>query len=758
MNREMTVKVGMRSLAFLLLLVLIQPALAASRPEINVVANWVPGTTLDTNGADERFVDLQLQVQGNVQFWAVEMSCQIGRGDELEFVSINLPTNVWGTESAQFTILPQPDDNTNGTLTYTPTTDIYNADGRGTLEFTPTRLGITTAPLGINGADYTLTLANVRFRVLPQDRNGSVRVNCRTMEFLDRNGERVERGRQTRTPDLEIITGYVLSGTVARQGGRDTENVEVTCTNYPDGPTTPGTAVTYPSVLTDRRGEFTFDQDGGSELRALGYYECVFISKSDGSNSDDVLLSSTSTFVLRTPQYSLLPVVLRTGNVDESGDGIVDIFDISVLAGVYGQSYSDPYGTGDVNGDEDVDDADLTLTAANNGLDGPLDADHVLYGLGRDFSEDEIFPYSQLWWGFPGEGYTYPLVNRSRTRDFWPQLSPDGTQVAYIAVSDRRGESTYELSYLDVERGRGSTARFPREFDYQHLAPSWSPDGSRVAFICTTRGEVGDPDTEGYLYNNGDICIVNADDSRGDTAYNLGVKSEIFPPAWLEYDVDDSTPGLQAGYVIIYPDFDSGKLRYVDLYSELSGEVPVSAGGSDVLDQPIVVDYSHTASVDGTTNALSIDSFLGYRFSDGGDPYLKVGSISYDPAGGFAGGITNAVDGTTHVALEGTGTPDTTGVDYYDLSPSLDILFYYEYNYAIDNTLAPFQFHIFAHDDANPLTAPLTWNTSATSYFVDSVVGNPFAALDGFGAYDPQTNPLNLTELHANRMTFDWIP
>jgi hypothetical protein len=609
----------------------------------------------------------------------------------------------------------------------------------------------------VNGADFSLVLANVRFRVAELSNNTNVRVLCRTMEFLDRNGERVQRGRQTRTPNLEILTGYTLTGTASRQGSRDQANIEVTCTNFPDGPTTPGTAVTYPSILTARNGSYTFDEDGGAELRALGYYECDFVSKSDGTNPDSAFLTSTSTFVLRTPQYSLLPVVLRTGNVDASADEEVDFAgDVFTLAGVFGNIYGTPYDSGDVNGDRRVDDSDLTLTAANVGLDGPLDADHLVYGLGRDFSSDEIFPYSQLWWGFPGEGATYPLINRSRTRDFWPALSPDGSQIAFIGVTDRRGESTYGMYYLDVSRGRAVPARFPRGFDYELLAPSWSPDGSQVAFICTTRGDEAPELGEGYIFNNGDICIVNSDDPRGDTVYNLGVKSEIFPPAWLEYDAEPGA-GYSPGYVIIYPDYDTGKLYYYDLNAGVGGQVPVNAGSSDVLDLPTVVNYTHSATVDGVTNALSIDTFLAYRFSDGGDPYLKVGTITYDPVSGFGGGITSVVNGTDHVALEGTGTPDTTGVDYYDLSPSLDLVFYYEYNYAIDNTLAPFAFHIHNHDDANPLTAPLAWNVSAETYFVDSVVGNPIANLDGGSIYDPDGFG-GTTELHANRMTLDWVP
>ncbi len=740
MKQPLLIRFGMRGIVFLLLLMLIQPVFAAARPYMNVVANWTPSETLDTSGADERFVELQLLAQGNVQFWAVEMSCSVGRGTELEFISLQAPNNVWGTNGTEMTVVPLPDGDNNNIFTYADTTDIFNDDGRGTLSFTLTRLGVTTAPLGVNGADYSFVLANVRFKVAEADRNTNVGVNCRTMEFLDRDGNRVQRGRQTRTSALQILTGYTLSGSASRQGSRDSSNIAVTCTHDPAG-----TPTVFGPTLTDRNGNFTFDEDGGGELRKLGLYECTFESQTDGVTPDVPYLISQTAFYLNTPELELLPVVLQTGDVAED-DQITVVGDVFGLAAVYDTTVANPFDTGDVNGDRRVDETDLSLTASNVGLTGPINGDHIIYGLGRDFSSDVIFPNSQLWWGFAGEGSTYPLINRSRTRDFWPQLSPDGSTIVYTAALDRRGVTSYDLYYLDVDRGRASAARLPRSFTDEALAPSWSPDGSMVAFICTPRGEVGDPDLEGYLYNNGDICIVNSTDSRGDTLYNLNVRAEIFPPAWLAYDNGDSS-----GYVLIYADFDTGKLRYYDLVQGISGQVNVNNEGiptADVYDMPVIVSDINSGSNPPIT-------YLAYRFSasGSGDPYLQIGDVGYDPITGFSGGVMLDTSDPNHYALEGTGTPDTTGVDYYEISPTMDILFYHEYNYAIANSLAPDQFHI--HNLVS--SSPFVWS-GAVDYFIDSVVGNSFAALDGFGTYNPMVNPTVPTELHATRMSFDWVP
>lgn len=726
------------SLLLGLLLLAVHPVLGAARPEINVLANWTPSEQLTSIAGDDRFVDLQLYAQGNAQFWAAEIGCSIGRGDELEFVSINFPTNVWGTINNTMTIVPPGTDQGDGTFTYPTPTDIYNGDGRGGLEFTATRLGITTAPLGTNGQDYTILLATVRFRVLDLDRDSRVRTSCRTLNFLNRDGETAVRGRQTRSDDLEVLIGYTLEGTVLRQGARSHDNVEVTCTNV-------DTANVYGPVMSGRRGEFEFGgaRDKVDALRDFGLYRCDFISMLDGANPDTAFLDTEIYFYLNTPSYTLLPIYLRAGDFEPNpgGNDLIDVLDVVEVTTNYGTSVANAYDTGDANGDRNVDDSDLAIIAANAGLDAsvnPLEAAHLVYGLGRDFDPDEAFPNSKLWWGTPGSGQTFALDSRSRTRDFWPNVSPNGLEAVYVTEDSRSG--LHELAVIDMTSGRSSSYRTPRGWTDHILAPSFSPDGSRIAFICTEEGDL--VEQTGYLYNEGDICILNAGDTRFDTLVRLDVSSEIFPPAWMEYDADDTTPEVEAAYLIIYPGTD-GQLHYYDFLTELSGTVPVNGAGGNTLDLPVVQTYIRDLA-----GPDLYETYLAYRFDDGGDPYIKIGSIEYDPTTGFDGNVIT----TAHISFDGTGTPDTRGVDYFDVSPGLDVIMYYEYNYAIANTLAPNQFHIFDHNDATPLT----WQTSAVSFFVDSVVGNPVGNLNGSGIWQPGSN--SATELHAHRMAFDYIP
>jgi Tol biopolymer transport system component len=121
--------------------------------------------------------------------------------------------------------------------------------------------------------------------------------------------------------------------------------------------------------------------------------------------------------------------------------------------------------------------------------------------------------------------------------DRWPSWSPDGSRIAFMGVADSVGYSIF------VENSDG-TARGRLTFGAD-LEPEWSPEGTRIAYI------------EFSLTIPSQIFVMNADGS-GQQA--LGSEGQPFDPAWspdghqLAYDRNtfDSTSTASDGPVEIF--------------------------------------------------------------------------------------------------------------------------------------------------------------------------------------------------------------
>lgn len=681
---------------FLVAIMSFQTVVAQFRPDMSIYVNWTPDQQLTSISGDTRYVNMDIYVDGNIQFWATAISCNVGTGTQLTFDSIDFGDD-WGVENSDFTAV-------------TANGQYYSTNG--ILAFSASRVGANNTPMGLNGANYTLLLASVRFQVNELGSNTSVAASCRIMNFLDRDGNLAIRARQTRLNDLKVLVGYTLTGTTLRQGSRTHTNIAVNCTHDPFGSPT-----VYGPVYSSLTGSFSFG--GTSVLRDFGLYQCEFESKLDKSSENTAILRSQLYFSLDTPYQNIMPVVLRSGDFIRTGGGDTDIInfnDLIPLTAAFGLSGALPFTAGDTNGDGLRNDSDLAILAGNIAYadtPSPLSIDHVIYGLGRDFDTKEIFPNSKIWWGNSESGQVFELVSRSRTRDFWPQLSPDGSEIVYNSIDTRTGR--YLLSFASISTRRGVTVRAPRDFTDEMLASSWSPDGNRIAFICT--------DSNSLQFNHGNICIVNRDDNSLATLYKLNVDSKIFPPAWL------------SNYGIVFAN-PNGDLYYVDITNGQQVVLPVDSSSGNTLDMPIIVDYIFDDNL-----------YLSYRFSAGGNttPHIRIGTIAYDGTS-FTGGVTATLS-ASHVALSSA----TLGVDYYDVSPSLDVMFYHDYSYALANIAGnPYQFVSLYHIAASPLT----WS-SPVKHLPDGYIGNPIT--DEFGSIW-NGNPNVRTLLHAQRATFDWVP
>lgn len=121
--------------------------------------------------------------------------------------------------------------------------------------------------------------------------------------------------------------------------------------------------------------------------------------------------------------------------------------------------------------------------------------------------------------------------------DRWPSWSPDGSRIAFMGVADSVGYSIF------VENSDGTARRrltFGTDFE-----PEWSPVGARIAFI------------ELPLSLPSQILVINADGS-GQQA--LESEGQPYDPAWspdgfqLAYDREtfDSTSNESTGPVEIF--------------------------------------------------------------------------------------------------------------------------------------------------------------------------------------------------------------
>src|SRR4030095_1418142 len=101
------------------------------------------------------------------------------------------------------------------------------------------------------------------------------------------------------------------------------------------------------------------------------------------------------------------------------------------------------------------------------------------------------------------KGPTRNLTHSSGAHDKWPSWSPDGSQIAFI--SDMSGE---EELYLVAQDGLKKPEQITRGGSAMRYQPEWSADGKRIAF--------GDKDGKAQVVTLADRKMVEvADSPRG---------------------------------------------------------------------------------------------------------------------------------------------------------------------------------------------------------------------------------------------------
>ncbi len=677
---------GMLILPIVLLVAV--PALAQTRPEMTIFIVWQPGEQLSSTTAplDTRYVDVQILGQGNVHFWAMNLKC-------------NFTPSVLSVDSSVDEVIFGPDWGGPGEfIAVGPGGEDYEYASNGDLTLVATRQG-TVPSLGVNGQTYTILLATVRLRVAELTKNSAASARCTTMDFLDRDGNTIVRGRQASTPTLSVLTGYALSGKVLLQGLRSHGGISVVCQNQ-------DSLTNYGPVTTNSSGDFNFNT---VFIRETGDYICTFTGP---AGTDNNFLPSTVAIPIYHASQYLLPVVLRAGNVDGVGDiGNSDIVSITSTWSGASTAVATPYEGNDANGDRRIDRADLAIVAGNyDPGTTQTDASHLLVGLATDYGG--TFPNSQIAWGNNLAGQVVPLFSRLSGRNFWPALSPDGETVAYIKQDARSG--AHELYSSPLSRPKETRVTPARGFGYQAFAPSWSPDGSRLAFVCSW----DEPNISGYTFNEGYLCLINA---NGGSWQLLNHKVKITPPSWF-----DNNTIIYSG---AHTDTTSGcanTLCYYDIAANTSGVVDadIPFGGANISDTPQI-----RADANG-------DTLLFYRYNNGTTATLRVA-------------IINRVGGVFDVPVFGGNHKDTgisTNLDYYHVSPYLHIVYYER----VDSV------NFFKNRLSSSGTFAGSWG-AAIGHDIDGFVGNPngVVGFPGILWNGALTTP---TELHAYRASMQWVP
>jgi Tol biopolymer transport system component len=133
--------------------------------------------------------------------------------------------------------------------------------------------------------------------------------------------------------------------------------------------------------------------------------------------------------------------------------------------------------------------------------------------------------------------------------DGHPSWSPDGTKIAFSSERDGTEESrNYEIYVMNLD-GSGQT-RLTDEPDADDFQPSWSPDGTKIAFV-----------------RDSDIYVMNANDGSGQTRLTDEPDASNFFPSWSPDGTKIAFSSERDGNSDIYvmnADDGSGQTRLTD--------------------------------------------------------------------------------------------------------------------------------------------------------------------------------------------------
>jgi hypothetical protein len=754
--------VSLTLMALFSFLLLSSTVFAAEPPKIQVVPSWRPGTTLDTidnNGDgintpplgtdDFRYVDVDIYVTTTVQFWSVQLTCTVtptaltsynfatgGQEDDGDTANATAPViwgPTWGAAGAD----------------YAPVVDNFDAV-KGSRTITATKLGNTYPMGGPDGASQILLLATLRYRVKAVTLSTKSTFTC-VSTFLNRNGQPVLKATYTPPPALSVLTGYVASGTVLYQGRTAHTGITVSCAG--PAPFTVTTSATGAWLKNDLRsqGQYTCDMYGNVDNATPGYQR-------------DRYLQARTIFNVTGMSYNVLPITLAGGNVTAINNPgapaaeTIGLADLNIVTGP--ANWNKTTVAGDVNGDGKTNQIDLAILGTNyNALD-QIDSRHGIYSVAR-YTEPQSWQNNRLWVGKMDAGAVQQLVNNTvaDSRDLWPTLSPDGKQLAFVRdVGTGTGTST-ALYVAPVTNGVvGTPVRLtPANAWYQAFAPSWSPDGTRLAFICSTLeppSYTPDGVARGHLANIGHLCLI---DVTGRNWRDLapGALARIYPPAWLTdthlvYGGSSPNAGLATGLNTVCPDTLCGfniQTNEVGVFDIDVKDGPSAGGAVTMQDMPVIRNnvLFYRFYDDNNTPGIAADDTRKLRWA-----YIQ--RAGWDGSVGQMSAMINSFPGggpnLNHQLVTSAGAiPLSTDVDYYNVSSTgYNVVFYPTTGVSFRKSL------VVTGTDGS--TTQFVWGTPAIST-VNDMAPNPNTVTHT--PYD--TNDMDEGDfVYGYRNTVDWVP
>jgi len=573
---------------------------------------------------------------------------------------------------------------------------------------------------------------------------------------------------------LTIATGYSLSDQVSYQA-RTTppagRTAGVTC--YVGG-------TTY-NTTADAAGNFRIPN-----IRQTDFTNCTFfsrISRPDPSTAGqlpDLYLAAGSDLEMRERgSYSFMPRELIGGNLDRGNqcgsNQCINSADLAIVT----QNWQ-TNANGDVNGDGKTDRADLAIVASNNGRQ-ELDFNQpILFSVARTWA---TYRDSKIVRGNQDSGAVVPQVpGVANTVDLWPQLSPDGSTIAFVRKTNGVGTAPgrYELFKM-AANGTGTPTLILSKAQAGNLdafAPSWSQDNTVLAFICS-EGYGSNQPYSGYGSNSGSLCLVDIT-GRNFRRVSAPNTARIFPPAWYGY-----------GYDIFY----SGTPQNVDCPNTICGyngsfswrlddDIP---GNTDtnpqIADMPTVVNhrifYRYTDS-SGNSTLRYIDNLNWDSCNPG--PCDPVKPYTPHPAAcpgqpGHDASSPRPYYAHSDVVYDSDEGPGCTYVPLdvnYDHNPPYILDYYAVRPYGMEITMYAMNFHgpgfytnHMQHDlttvPGNPCDDNNTTTDTDECYFEwspNTFNNSNFRVVDGmWGNFSAVTYPAPSASLYwAERDTLDWSP